>query len=118
MSREWLTLRFPKEENGDFSPKCAMCDGVIMVPRNPQLLLDGVLYLEGSIITGPTCINDEIVYVVDYDKSLLRDQTKSINQCEFMICCNDCSAKMVKLITQAQNARIAALEAAIQQLLP
>lgn len=111
MAKVWLTLYFAPEENGDFSPKCKMCDGVILIPRDPNLLADGVPYLEGSIITGPTLQGGQIKYIVDYEADLLRDPERTVNQCDFMICCNDCSPKMVKLITDIQNARIAAVEA-------
>lgn len=110
MARIWLTLKFPKDENGDFSPKCKPCDGVILLPKDPGLLVPGTPYLEGSIITGPSCINEEIVYIVDYEDSLLVDPTRTLQQCDFRICCNDCSPKMIKLITDLFEDRIVEIE--------
>lgn len=110
MSRVWTTLKFPIGANGVWYPLCRACDGVIMIPLDPSLLAPGVPYLEGTILTGPVCIDNELVYTVDYEDSLLADPGSTLLQCNYRICCNDCSPKMVKLLTDLQNARIVDVE--------
>lgn len=113
MSRAWTTLRFPIGPNGVWYPLCRACDGVILIPLDPSKLAEGVPYLEGTILTGPVCQDNELVYTVDYEDTLLADPGSTLLQCDYRICCNDCSPKMVKLLSDLQNARLDDVEAQI-----
>jgi hypothetical protein len=110
MARAWTTFKFPLGPNGEWYPICQACDGMVLIPRNPALLIDGVAYLQASILTGPVLQDEELVYTVDYEDTLLADPTATLKQCDYRICCNDCSLKLIQLTNGVLNDRMDEVE--------
>lgn len=100
----------PDNECGETLANCNRCDGFLLIPINPALLIDGVHYLEGVIISGPETEGTTKLWMVEIEESYLTNPNASFSQCDYRICCNDCKARFVKVITDALAARIAALE--------
>lgn len=89
---------------------CTQCDGFIFIPINPALLIEGALYLEGTIVTGPTLVDEINHWTVEIEETLLADPNASFSQCDYRVCCNDCHARFAKLLYDDLSARIAVLE--------
>jgi hypothetical protein len=88
---------------------CTQCDGFILIPINPALLIEGALYLEGTILTGPDAEAGINNWVVEIEDSLLSDPFAAFSQCDYRVCCNDCHARFAKVLYDDILARLAAL---------
>lgn len=115
MAKRTITISTP---NVDACPddtcghliNCSRCDGFILVPINPALLVAPALYLEGTIVSGPVTEGTSSYWMVEIEETLLTDPNASFSQCDYRVCCNDCHARFAKVLFAALEARIAALE--------
>ena len=96
--------------------KCSKCDGFVLIPINPALLVEGTLYLEATIVTGPTDNNGAVSYVIEIEETLLANPNATWSQCDYRICCNDCGPRFAKVLFDSLQALIADLTERVEAL--
>lgn len=89
---------------------CSNCDGFVLVPMNPALLVPGVLYLDGQIVSGPVTEGNKKYWMVEIEETLLADPGAAFSQCDYRVCCNDCVVRFVKTLFGSLAARVSAID--------
>lgn len=81
-------------------PRCKSCDGMILIPHNPAILVAPARYIVANIVSGPTDANGVVRYTLEFDDAVLVNPAQVLPQCDFRACCYDCSAKFAELAAE------------------
>ena len=106
MALRQLTLIYFAGDCTNKFPHCNQCDGIVLLPKDPDILLTGVSHIIATIVNGPPWDDEALRYDIEFDDAVLVDPTMQLAQCDFRIFCYDDYARFLTANLAVQGIQV------------